>query len=144
MSSTLKFNRRYFVLAMLILAAEICIALFAHDRIIRPYVGDFLVVILMYCFLKSFLGLPVLITALSVLLFSYAVEISQYFKFSEKLGLKRSHLAKIILGSSFEWADLIVYTAAFFTILFIEQRFNRKTRGKVNMKPVEEFNISKI
>ena len=116
---------------MLLLAAEICIALFAHDRIIRPYIGDFLVVILMYCFLKSLLKLPVLITALSALLLSYAVEISQYFKISDKFGFNKSHVAKIILGSSFEWADLLIYTTAFIAILFIEQKFNRKIMDKI-------------
>ena len=36
-----------------------------HDHIIRPYVGDTLVVMLIYCFVKSFLDFPYLITALA-------------------------------------------------------------------------------
>ena len=39
MSSILKFNRFYFVLTILLFGIEILIAKFAHDQIIRPYVG---------------------------------------------------------------------------------------------------------
>jgi uncharacterized membrane protein YfcA len=58
-----KFNKTYFALAMLIFGIEILIAKFAHDQIIRPYIGDLLVVILIYCFVKSFLDTPVFKTA---------------------------------------------------------------------------------
>ena len=81
MSGLLKFNRHYFIIAIIIFLVEILIAFFIDDTIIRPYIGDFLVVILIYCFVKSFLNTPVWSTALAILLFSYAVEISQYFHF---------------------------------------------------------------
>ena len=48
------FNKTYFLLALLLLLAEVLIALYLHDALIRPYGGDFLVVILLYCFVKSF------------------------------------------------------------------------------------------
>lgn len=56
---------------------EVLIALYAHDRIIRPYIGDLLVVILIYCFVKSFLNTPVWPTAIGVLIFSYTIEVLQ-------------------------------------------------------------------
>ncbi len=73
MNSILKFNSRYFVLAVLLFGIEILIAKFAHDQILRQYVGDLLVVILIYCFVKSFLATPFINTALAVLAFSYTV-----------------------------------------------------------------------
>lgn len=117
----LKFNRHYFIVAVIILFVEVIIALFIHDRIIRPYFGDFLVVILIYCFVKSFLNTPVWSTALTVLLFSYAVELSQYFHILNKLGLQNSKLARIIMGTSFGWADLAMYTAGIAVVLFAEK-----------------------
>jgi len=63
----LVFRKTYFVAALLLFAAEVCIALFFHDRFIRPYFGDFLVVILIYCFLKSFWNASMFIVALTVL-----------------------------------------------------------------------------
>src|SRR5437762_4470575 len=109
MDSLLKFNRLYFILAVLLFAIEIIIAKFAHDRIIRPYVGDMLVIILIYCFVKSFVDTPVLTTALFVLLFSFTVEGLQYLHLIDKLGLQNSKIAAIILGNSFAWIDMIAY-----------------------------------
>lgn len=120
----LKFKRHYFIVAIIILFVEVIIALFIHDRIIRPYLGDFLVVILIYCFVKSFLNTPAWSTALSVLLFSYAVELSQYFHIINKLGLQNSKLAHIIMGTSFGWVDLAMYTAGIAVVLFAERILN--------------------
>ncbi|MEO6455833.1 MAG: DUF2809 domain-containing protein [Ginsengibacter sp.] len=120
-SGTLKFNRRYFIFAVLIFVIEILIAKFAHDRIIRPHVGDFLVVILIYCFIKSFIEAPVLLTALSVLIFSYAVETLQYFNIVSRLGLQKSKVAKIIIGNSFGLIDLIAYTAGIALVVYLEK-----------------------
>src|SRR5688572_28129752 len=106
----IKFNGRYFVWAFVLLIVEILIALFVRDRIVRPYVGDFLVVILMYCFIKSFFDLPVVATALGVLAFSFIIELMQYLNMAERIGLGKSRLAKILLGYSFEWIDLLCYT----------------------------------
>jgi Protein of unknown function (DUF2809) len=117
----LKFNRNYFILAFALLIIEILIALFVHDRIVRPYMGDFLVVILIYCLVKAFFNFSIIETAIGVLLFSYAAEILQYFKVVELLGLQRFNFARIIIGTSFEWIDLVVYTAGIGLVLLIEK-----------------------
>ena len=118
MGRLLKFNRLYFGLATVILGVEILIAKFAHDQIIRPYIGDLLVVVLIYCIVKSFLNTPVLTTALSVLIFSYAIETLQYFHAVNRLGLQDSKIVGLIMGTSFEWIDLIAYTMGIALILF--------------------------
>ncbi len=129
--SNLRFNKKYFIIAVPIFFAEIIIALFIHDKIIRPYIGDFLVVILIYYFIKSFLNISVWPLAISVLLFSYAVETSQYFNMVAKLGLQHSKLARIIMGTSFEWIDIIAYTAGIALVVFIETVYsNKKERIK--------------
>ncbi len=52
MNKTLfKFHRKYFFSTLLLFATEIFIAAYLHDAVIRPYGGDFLVVILIYCFM---------------------------------------------------------------------------------------------
>jgi hypothetical protein len=76
-----------------------------------PYIGDLLVVIFMYAFFRSFLDIPVTAAVVGVLLFSYAIEIMQYFQLVRLLGLQQSNLARILLGTSFAWADMIAYTA---------------------------------
>lgn len=117
----LQFNYRYFLIFALLLTTEILIALFVHDAIIRPYIGDLLVVILIYCFIKSFLPLHPFKTAAVVLLFALLVEVMQHFKLAELLGLQHSKAAMIILGSSFDWKDMLAYAVGTVLILLAER-----------------------
>jgi hypothetical protein len=117
----LRFHKIYFLLTLLLLLIEILIAAFAHDQFIRPYVGDFLVVIFLYCLLRSFFKTSYLTVALAVLLFSYVVEVSQYFHLINHLGLQHSRLAHLILGSGFEWLDLVAYTLGIALVLWVER-----------------------
>ena len=117
----LTFNVRYFVIAFLLFVTEVFIALYIHDNFIRPYLGDFLVVILLYCFVRTFLQARVLPVAASVLLFSFLVEISQYFHLVSWLGLQNNQLARIVLGSSFSLIDLVCYTAGTLMVIMLER-----------------------
>jgi len=132
----LKFQYRYFILAVLIFFIEVFIAVFIHDEIIRPHIGDFLVVILIYCFLKSFLKLSFWKTAIVVLIFAYAVEVGQYFKIVEKLNLQNTWL-EIIIGTSFSWIDILAYTVGIGFVLLVEGVIsNRHISGPQN-NPVQ-------
>jgi len=114
------FNKTYFLCGLSILIIETLIALFMHDSVLRPYGGDFLVVILLYCLLKSFTNLSIITAAISVLLFAYAVEISQYFHLVSLLGLQYSRTAKILLGTTFSFVDILLYTLGVATVLMLE------------------------
>lgn len=134
MNLPLKFTRSYFFLAILIFVIEILIALFVDDRIIRPYIGDLLVVILIYCFVKSFFNTPVFATAIAALLFSYIIEILQYFNLITLLGLQNSKTAATIMGNSFAWADLIAYTLGIILVLFSEKLLAHKNPAQAKIK----------
>lgn len=125
-----RFHWKYFLLTIILLGIEVFIALFINDRIIRPHIGDLLVVILIYCFVKSFLNISVWTAAISVLIFSYLVEILQYFEVVKLLGLAHSHSARVIIGTTFNWIDILAYTLGIVVVLFIENRcylaFKRK------------------
>jgi hypothetical protein len=114
------FNRPYFLLSLLIFIIEVLIALFVRDNFIRPYLGDTLVVILIYCFIKSFLDTPVFSTALFTLAFSFLVEFLQYLDIVDKLQIK-SEILKTVLGTSFAWNDILAYVAGFAIILSVEK-----------------------
>jgi len=116
----LSFNSKYFSLALLLLITEIIIGTWVHDTFIRPFGGDFLVVILIYCLVKSVMDSPVSPTILGVLLFAYAVEISQYFHLVNLLGLQNSKFACIIMGTSFSWTDMLMYSLGMLLVLIIE------------------------
>ena len=125
-NNMLKFNRRYFGLFSLIFTVETLIALYVHDNFIRPYFGDVLVVMLIYCFIKSFLDLKVLTTAVLVLLFSFIIEFLQYLNIVEKLSLQNSKIARTIIGTSFSWFDMLSYISGIFFVLLAEYLFRKK------------------
>ncbi|WP_234423433.1 MULTISPECIES: ribosomal maturation YjgA family protein [Aquimarina] len=106
---------------------EILIALFVDDKIIRPYLGDTIVVILIYCFFRSFLKGKAELIAIGTLIFSYTIEILQYFNFVEVLGLGHYKLARIVLGNSFSWLDMLSYTFGFIIIVWLDKiQLNRR------------------
>jgi len=136
--SIANFNKNYFGLAVLIFTIEVLIALFVRDNFVRPYLGDVLVVILIYCFVRSFLNLPVFTLAIGVLIFSFTLEFLQYINIVEKLGLERSKIARTVIGTSFAWIDLLAYTAGIAIVLVVEKyslNANMKTRS---MKEIDQ------
>ena len=90
----------------LILAIEVCIALFVHDDFIRPYVGDVLVTVLLCCLGRTVF--PRLHPALPVFGISLAAETWQWLGLTSRLGLSGTALG-IILGSTADWRDLLCY-----------------------------------
>jgi DNA integrity scanning protein DisA with diadenylate cyclase activity len=118
----MKLNKTYFILTILLFITEVLIGKYMHDNVIRPFGGDFLVVILLYCFVKAFVNTPVLPTAFGVLLFAYVTEVSQYFQLVKLLGLQHSKIAALLLGTSFSWMDLLCYTLGIALVTGIEKK----------------------
>ena len=106
----LRFSKPYFFIAASLLAAEVIIALYVHDGIIRPYGGDFLATIFLYCMVRSLLKVPLVWTLAAVLLLSYLIEGFQYVGLLSYLGWRQSWVARIVLGSHFAWPDMLAYT----------------------------------
>ena len=119
------FNKTYFGLTAVLFLIEVVIALFVKDRFIRPYLGDVLVVILIYCFVKSFIKISVYKAALGVLLFAFTIEILQYCSLVEKLKLQHNTVAKTVIGTSFSWEDILAYIAGILIVLIAEKQFKQ-------------------
>ncbi|MDI9258343.1 MULTISPECIES: ribosomal maturation YjgA family protein [Flavobacterium] len=113
------------MLTLLLFGIEVCIALFVHDGFIRPYLGDVLVVMLIYCFVKTFVKVAVPKAALGVLLFSFGIEFLQYANIIETLGLQDNKLARTVIGTSFAWEDLVAYVAGILLVIAVEKRVTR-------------------
>ena len=105
-----RFSLKSFLIFLAIFVIEVLIALFVDDKIIRPYIGDVLVVIMIYYFIKSFVETKAIYLAIGVLLFAYCIEIGQYFNLVEVLGIQSNRLMRIVVGSSFSWIDMLAYT----------------------------------
>jgi hypothetical protein len=102
--------------------------------------GDVLVVILIYCFLKSFLRLPVLTTALSVLIFSFMIEFLQFLNIVEKLHLETSKIARTVIGTSFSWIDLLTYVVGISMVILVEKYgFKKEIKASKNQQTFHQF-----
>lgn len=118
-----RFQKKYFSLALILFFVEVFIALFIHDKIIRPFIGDLLVVVFLYFLLKSFLKISSLKIAIGVLLFSFSIEIAQYFGLVNILGLSDNRFARIIIGTVFHWLDLLAYLLGILWVYFIDRKY---------------------
>jgi len=127
----LQFNKYYFGLAVLLFNTEVLIASFVDDTIIRPYGGDFLVVILVYCSVKTFVRKDVWITATGTLVFAYVVEFTQYFHLIELLGWQNSAIARNLMGTTFRWMDMFAYTLGIILVLLLETWLIRPRKKEV-------------
>jgi hypothetical protein len=117
----LTFNKYYGLLALCLFIVEVLIALYVHDAIVRPYIGDLLVVILLYYFVKTFVNTSVLPTAIAVLLFAYAIEWLQYLQIVNWLGLQQNAIARTVIGTTFQWGDILAYTLGVIVVVAIEK-----------------------
>ena len=107
----LRTNKRSFYLAMTVfwLAVEVVIACYVHDRFIRPYVGDVLVVVVVYCFVRIWVPQGVRLLPLYVFLFAAGVEVLQYFHLVDLLGAGNNTFLRVVLGSVFDLKDILCY-----------------------------------
>ena len=121
MKLQLTFDKGYFQLALLLFLAEVFIGRNMHDSIIRPFGGDFLVVIFIYSLIKGFFNTRVYPTAFGVLIFAWAVEVSQYFHLVNLLGPGHSTTARLLLGTTFSFVDLLVYALGILLVIIVEQ-----------------------
>ena len=81
-----------------------------HDSFVRPYLGDTLAVMLIWCVLRIIFptGKPWLSAA--VFLFAVLVEVSQIFPLCDVLGIE-NRLIRTLMGTSFAWGDIVAYLA---------------------------------
>jgi hypothetical protein len=100
---------KYVITFVLLLFVEVMIALYVHDTFVRPYVGDMLVVILVYSFTRIFIPERCRLLPLYVFLFAAGVEVLQYFKLVHVLGLENNRLLRIVIGSVFDIKDIACY-----------------------------------
>lgn len=106
----LQFSLKYLLLTVLIFLVEVLIATkLSHIFFVRAYLGDVIVVMLLYTFVKSFVKVNNEKLILGILIFSFLIEFAQYFNIAEKLGFRPGSLMYIVIGNSFSWIDNLCY-----------------------------------
>lgn len=123
---TFYFDKKYFLLFVMLFTVEVFIALYFTDRFIRPFVGDALVVILIHCFVSIFLKTDYRKIALGTFIFACLIEICQYFDYVKLLGLENNRVLATMLGRTFEAADFAAYFIGFLIVLLCEKIFRSR------------------
>ncbi len=111
----------FLITFIILLVIEVLIALYVQDDFIRPYVGDILVVVLLYYLVRIFLLEKAPFLPLYLFLFAAGIELLQYFQFVELLGLQNNTFARILLGSVFDWRDIGCYAIGCILISIFEK-----------------------
>lgn len=106
-----KVRAAYLATFLVLVLAEVLIALFVHDRIIRPYVGDVIVIPVLYCFVRTIMPFGVRLLPLYLFLLAALIEVGQYFHYAALLGVDDILFFQIILGTSFSFVDILCYAA---------------------------------
>lgn len=101
-----------------ILGLEIWIALYVHDKIVRPYIGDVLVVICIY-FLARMFDTRTRWLSIPVTIFAFCVETVQLTGLSGMLPEPFS----TIVGGTFDPADLLCYLVGGVVCFLIDKKF---------------------
>ena len=118
----------YLIGLIVLLALESLIAIYVHDQFIRPYIGDILVVIVIYCMIKVIITKRHILMPVWIFIFSVCIEVLQYLKVVEILGLGDNKFFKIIIGATFDWKDIICYGIGCFLIALYEWFIRRKDK----------------
>lgn len=117
----------YSIIFILLFAVEILIAVFVHDKFIRPFVGDVIVVMLICAFARIFIPEKIRLLPVFATLFAVAVEGLQYFDFVKLLGLENNPVISTALGRTFDIKDIICYIIGGAIFFAAEIIFRRKT-----------------
>ena len=106
---------------------EIIIGIYVRDNFVRPYMGDALVVVLIYCFIRIFIPNGLSQLPLYVLAFACFIEILQYFQLVDVLGIS-NRILRIALGSTFDLKDMVSYVGGYVFILLAEYFLDKKRK----------------
>ncbi len=110
--------------ALAVLCVEVLIALFVRDRFVRPYLGDVLAVVFVYLGLRTlFPEKPKLVSVIAFGI-AAAVELLQLTGLSGIFG--EGSVFSVIVGGTFDFADLACYFVGAAVCFFLDLRLNFK------------------
>lgn len=112
-----------------LLITEVLIALFVQDRFVRPYLGDVLVVVLLYCFVRVAVPVGLRGLPLYLLVVAAVVEFGQYLDILSLIGVGANSPLRIVFGTSFAWADLVCYAAGAALCAGIDRLIQKRRNG---------------
>ena len=122
------FRLPYAIVAIILFAIEVFIALNVRDGFVRPYIGDVLAVMLVYCALRAVTSLGLVTAVIATLVFAFAIEFAQLLNLLDLFALRGNAFAETVLGGSFDLLDLVAYAAGALIVVAAETGIKPKTR----------------
>ncbi len=107
----MRFHGKHCGAAVTLFFVELWIALFVDDAFVRPYLGDVLVIPVVYCAVATFFEVRPVVLGVAVFAFAGAVEFAQLADWVTALGLTENRVARTVLGTTFSTHDLVAYAA---------------------------------
>ena len=98
----------YILISNVLIGVEFIIGLFVHDRIVRPYVGDIIVVVILYAIVRAILPEIKHFLSAYVFIFAFAYEFTQMLPLVDVLGIQNGFM-RALMGTSFSWVDIACY-----------------------------------
>lgn len=118
-------NVLYFLVIFLL---ELYIGLYVKDAIIRPYLGDILVIPLIFSFINIFIKANNKIL-IKVVFFAIAIEVLQYFKIVDLLQI-HNKILRIIIGSTYDIKDILCYIIGGMLTFFILDFYKKLNKNE--------------
>ena len=116
----IKFNFRYFTAGIGLLLVLTFIAIYIKQGFARFLLGDYLVVIMLYCFAKSFIEIKPIYMAIGILSISFVIELLQLIDILKLVNVHKNTLTDLVFGTTFSFKDLIAYTLGIATVFLID------------------------
>ena len=109
MEKTIK--RLIFAAVFLVLvSAEVAIAIFMGDNVFLPYVGYALIVIVIYCLVRIIVPDKIRLMPIYVFAFAVFTEVLMLIRFVDILDIQNEGL-RLFLGRTFSWEHIMCYAA---------------------------------
>ncbi len=124
-----KFSRHYALLAIALFCVEVIIATkLKHLTFVRNSLGDFLVVMLLYCMAKTVYPFHKVKLTLSIFVFACFIELLQYFHIADRLQLSQNGAARIITGTQFSFEDIAMYAGGCWLAYLLDGFFSHQSQ----------------
>ncbi len=98
----------YPIATVILLFIEVLIAIYVHDAFVRPYIGDVLVVVVIYTFIRIFVPERCKLLPLYVFIFAALVVGFADVPYCGSIRLAEKSFLSILVGSVFDWKDILV------------------------------------
>ena len=100
----------YAAVFAVLFAVEIIIGLYVRDQFVRPYIGDMLVVVLLWALVRMIIPFRAVWLSGAIYVFAVLVELSQMIPLVDFLEIE-NRLIRVLMGTSFAVGDLFAYAA---------------------------------